>query len=238
MRSHNKPNEIQYILYYDVSCPFCRQIRILMEENSLSFKLLRFNRYKSEEENTKNYFSHNFTGKNPLIGIKLNNTDMVYAYGIWHCINLVNIKQTGLIPIDFKQKILTNNILTLINTNFYDEVVSKIIYEKIIKYFISKAVPNSILLNQSRKNLEKYLKVFTQLVNVNTKITSEDLSLSDIALFSHLSILDYINEINWSDNFLLKEWYLILKSKPSFRSILNDFISGFAPSHTYKSLDF
>lgn len=267
-------SEVHYILYYEVFCPFCRQIRILMDENELNPSIIKFNRYR-EDENSRNFLINNPHGKNPLIGIVLNdlsiesrysnftdkdnlnqNIDMgyhkfstsynndesnanntMYVYGFWNAVNLVNTKK-NLIPSDIYRKILTNNIFTIINVNFYDEVVSKIIYEKITKYFISKTTPNSLTLNQTRQDLNKYLKIFSRLINDNTKLTSENISIADVSLFAHFSILDYINEIDWNSNLLLKEWYLLMKSRPNFRNILNDFIPGFAPSYTYKSLDF
>jgi glutathione S-transferase len=36
----------------------------------------------------------------------------------------------------------------------------------------------------------------------------------------------------------MKEWYALLKSRPSFRPILEDRIAGFAPPEYYSDPDF
>ena len=64
------------------------------------------------------------------------------------------------------------------------------------------------------------------------------MTCADVVAASHISTIDYFGEIKW-DNFpLIKQWYAIIKSRPSFRSILQDHIAGFVPYTDYANLDF
>jgi glutathione S-transferase len=67
---------------------------------------------------------------------------------------------------------------------------------------------------------------------------SNKLSYSDILLASIASYLDYLNEIKWEDYQHLAEWYSRIKSRPSFKSVLDDIIPGLKPPSHYKLIDF
>ena len=64
------------------------------------------------------------------------------------------------------------------------------------------------------------------------------MTIADFSAASHLSCLDYINDVDWERSKLVKEWYAKIKSRPSFRSLLADVIPGFIPSTQYAELDF
>ncbi|MEP6831412.1 MAG: glutathione S-transferase family protein, partial [Rhizomicrobium sp.] len=53
-----------------------------------------------------------------------------------------------------------------------------------------------------------------------------------------LSALDYFGEVPWSEFPVTTEWYVRMKSRPSFRSILADRVPGQPPAAHYAELDF
>jgi glutathione S-transferase len=55
---------------------------------------------------------------------------------------------------------------------------------------------------------------------------------------AHLSALDYFGEVPWTDHPTASEWYVRMKSRPSFRSILSDRVPGQPPVAHYAELDF
>ena len=63
-------------------------------------------------------------------------------------------------------------------------------------------------------------------------------SLADIAAGAHLSAIDYLGDMPWDAHPGAKEWYARLKSRPSFRPLLEDHIPGLAPPKHYADLDF
>jgi glutathione S-transferase len=64
------------------------------------------------------------------------------------------------------------------------------------------------------------------------------LTLADLSAAAHLSALDYIGDVDWSLSDGAKDWYARMKSRPSFRAILADRVSGMAPPAHYDDLDF
>jgi glutathione S-transferase len=64
------------------------------------------------------------------------------------------------------------------------------------------------------------------------------MSFADLAAAGHLSCLDYLDEVPWEAFPAARQWYVRLKSRPSFRTLLNDRLPGIvAPLH-YDNLDF
>ncbi len=65
-----------------------------------------------------------------------------------------------------------------------------------------------------------------------------NLSMADLGIAAHISILDYLGEIDWNAYPDAKMWYAKLKSRPSFSTLLNDKLAGILPSASYADLDF
>ena len=63
-------------------------------------------------------------------------------------------------------------------------------------------------------------------------------ALGDLAVAAHLSALDYFGEVPWSEFPAAAEWYVRMKSRPSFRSLLADRVPGQPPVAHYAELDF
>ena len=59
-----------------------------------------------------------------------------------------------------------------------------------------------------------------------------------LAAAAHLSVLDYFGDIKWEDFPDAKTWYMKMKSRPAFRSLLSDVVVGLAPSAHYTVIDF
>lgn len=63
-------------------------------------------------------------------------------------------------------------------------------------------------------------------------------TIADLTLAAHLSCLDYFGDIPWQTCPATREWYTRIKSRPSFRPLLNEALPGFAPVAHYADLDF
>ena len=69
-------------------------------------------------------------------------------------------------------------------------------------------------------------------------LAGKTMSLADFTAASHFSCLDYISDVDWKRSLNVKDWYAKIKSRPAFRTILADQISGFPPPPHYADLDF
>jgi len=63
-------------------------------------------------------------------------------------------------------------------------------------------------------------------------------TIADLSLAAHLSCLDYFGDVPWQSIPATREWYARIKSRPSFRPLLNETLPGFAPVAHYADLDF
>jgi glutathione S-transferase len=69
-------------------------------------------------------------------------------------------------------------------------------------------------------------------------LAGDRLTLADLAAAAHLSVVDYLGDVPWTENEAAKNWYARVKSRPSFRALLADTLPGIPPSKTYGDLDF
>ena len=146
--------------------------------------------------------------------------------------------QYKLMPTDVKERAEIRRIMDWFDTKFYNEVYKYIIAEKIIKRFQYKLAPNSKVLKVGLNNLRFHMEYVDYLADKNNYIAGKNLSLADLTVAAHLSILDYLGDISWSEYKSAKLWYAKMKSRPSFKDILKDNIKGILPSANYTNLDF
>jgi glutathione S-transferase len=64
------------------------------------------------------------------------------------------------------------------------------------------------------------------------------LTVADLTLAAHLSSMDYFGDVPWQALPATREWYAMIKSRPSFRPLLQEALPGFAPVSHYADLDF
>jgi glutathione S-transferase len=71
----------------------------------------------------------------------------------------------------------------------------------------------------------------------NGYLAGRECSLGDLAVAAHVSALDYFGEVPWADFPAMAEWYMRMKSRPSFRTLLADRVPGQPPVAHYADLD-
>lgn len=98
--------------------------------------------------------------------------------------------------------------------------------------------PDSKILRSARGNVRQHLRYLTWLAGSRPWLAGDRLSFADLAAAGAVSTLDYLGEIDWSANPVVKEWYQRIKSRPSFRPLLADRVRNLAPVAHYADLDF
>jgi glutathione S-transferase len=122
---------------------------------------------------------------------------------------------------------------------FHDEVTSYLVEEKVFRRFgPQSASPDMEAMRAGHENLRYHLAYIGHLAETRSWLAGDALSFADLAAAAHLSALDYLGEVPWEEHEQAKNWYALLKSRPSFRPLLQDRVAGFAPSGTYADLDF
>ena len=124
---------------------------------------------------------------------------------------------------------------------FHEQVTQKIVFEKATQRFTgatARRVPDMNVIRTGRESLKVALEYIGVAAETNGNLGSRECSLGDLAVAAHLSTLDYFGEIPWQEFPRAAEWYLRIKSRPSFRSLLADRIPGQPPVSNYAELDF
>ena len=98
--------------------------------------------------------------------------------------------------------------------------------------------PDSQALRAARANIKYHLKYFGWLAATRNWLAGDRLTQADLAAAAAFSVLDYMGEIDWSEEDALKDWYARIKSRPSFRPLLADRLRGMPPVSHYVDLDF
>ncbi len=122
---------------------------------------------------------------------------------------------------------------------FHEEVTAYLVEEKVFRRFgPQSASPDMEAMRAGHENLRYHLTYIAHLAETRSWLAGDALSFADLAAAAHLSTLDYLGEVPWEEHEAAKNWYALLKSRPSFRPLLQDRIAGFTPSGTYADLDF
>lgn len=98
--------------------------------------------------------------------------------------------------------------------------------------------PDASAIRAARANLKHHMRYVGWLAESRNWLSGPKLSYADLAAAASLSILDYLGEVPWEAEPLAKEWYSRVKSRPSFRPLLNERIRGIPPAAHYTELDF
>jgi glutathione S-transferase len=124
---------------------------------------------------------------------------------------------------------------------FHEQVTQRIVYEKAAPKYTGAGFsrpPDMNVIRAGREELKMALKQIGTAAEKNGNLACRETTLGDLAVAAHLSALDYFGEVPWTDFAPAAEWYVRMKSRPSFRSILLDRVPGQPPVSHYAELDF
>lgn len=135
----------------------------------------------------------------------------------------------------------TRRLVSWFDTYFYRDVYKTLFYERALKKYTSRGAdrgPSTLTLKEGRVKLREYLESLDQVASEHIYLNRHAFSWADIAGAAHLSCIDYLGDIPWQDFPSVKEWYLKIKSRPTFRIFQAQTFPGLTPCAWYGCLDF
>ncbi len=87
-------------------------------------------------------------------------------------------------------------------------------------------------------NIHYHLEYIAWLTDRRLWLAGERFTVADITAAAHISTIDYLGDVPWSKHPVAKDWYARVKSRPSMRALLTDYLPGAAPPKHYADLDF
>lgn len=220
------------LLYHLPLCPFSRKVRLVMAEKRLSFEVMTESVWKKRPE----FLLLNPAGAVPVL-IEETGLTIPDSYAICEYLEEA-YPDTLLMGRTLAERVEVRRLIAWFDDKFYREVTHNLLFEKIFKRLFGNSNPNAQALREGYQNIKRHLDYIAELAENRVWLAGNNLSIADFAAAAHISALDYIGDINWDKNSLVKEWYVRIKSRPSFRSLLNDRISGMIPPKYYVDLDF
>ncbi len=219
-----------YILYHYFLCPSSRFIRLCLEEKKIKFRLQIENYWKPQT---------NFLLMNPgaFFPVLLNEENN-YIVGSNVIIEFLEETKYSQSFLNEKNRYEIRRIVNWFELIFKRDVVDPLLHEKIFKRFEEKKNPNSINIRRALENLKFNLSYFEHLISENDYIAGDKISYADFFFASSLSVLDYMDELNFRHFNKVKDLYFKIKSRPSFKNILKDRIVGVSPNKSYMEFDY
>jgi len=121
---------------------------------------------------------------------------------------------------------------------FEREVVAPVLKEKHFRRVTGDGVPSSQIIRTAMGNLSSHMEYLNFLAERRKWLAGNKLTLADLHAAASLSVLDFLGDIFWQDWPEAKTWYSRIKSRPSFRPLLADSVTGLTPPEHYADLDF
>lgn len=218
-------------LYHVPLSPFCRKVRLVLAEKKMDVELIEERYWEQSTE----FLRRNPAGKVPILrheGALLTESTPICEY-----IEELN-PEPSLIPKDAKARYEMRRLVSWFDDKFHREVTSNLLYERVNKKVSGQGFPDSKNIKEGARKIKYHLDYMAWLLEHRRWLAGDTMTLADFAAAAHLSSLDYISDVDWNRSSVVKDWYAKIKSRPAFRNILSDQVSGFPPPRHYNDLDF
>ena len=218
-------------LYHVPLSPFCRKVRLVLAEKKMDVELIEERYWEQSTE----FLRRNPAGKVPILrheGALLTESTPICEY-----IEELN-PEPSLIPKDATARYEMRRLVSWFDDKFHHEVTSNLLYERVNKKVSGQGFPDSKNIKEGARKIKYHLDYMAWLLEHRRWLAGDTMTLADFAAAAHLSSLDYISDVDWNRSSVVKDWYAKIKSRPAFRNILSDQVSGFPPPRHYNDLDF
>lgn len=211
--------------------PFCRKIRVALREKGLAAELVEEQPWEQKEE----LLRLNPAGETPVLeddGLVICDSQAIADY-----LEEAHPEPT-LYGRSLEQRSETRRLVAWFDSKFCREVTDLLWREKLLKRLARRGTPSSEALRQGAANIRWHLQYIAWLFEDRRWLAGDELTMADIAAAAHLSVLDYLGDVPWETAPGARDWYAKIKSRPSFRPLLQDRLVGLKPPLHYDDLDF
>ncbi len=224
-----------YRLYHHPLDPASRRVRLTLAEKGVEFDLA----VEKPWDPSADLAALNPAAEVPVLHITQNGETIILSDPAAICEFLDETHAAAsLLGKTPSERAEVRRLVGWFDTKFRREVTDYLLHEKVVKRLRGLGEPDSATLHVAHHNIRGHLEYIIWLTDRRNWLAGDSISFADLAAAAHLSVLDYLGDVPWDDFPLAKEWYVRLKSRPSFRGLLGDHIAGFLPPKHYADLDF
>ena len=213
-------------------CPFSRKLRLLMGEKNVAYELVREYPWEGRDE----LWHLNPAGRTPVLHDPARQVALSDSQAICEFLE-ETVDRTPMISGSALQRAEIRRLVSLFDENFYHDVTEPTLHEKMKKRIVLRQSPDGQVLRQMGRMLHGHLDYIDWLVDTRQWLAGPTLSLADLTCAAHLSVVDYLGGIECKGHDQARQWYMVMKSRPSFRPLLSEKMDGLPPPREYASLD-
>ena len=218
-------------LYHFPLSPFCRKVRLVLAEKRIEVDLIDETYWEPSSE----FLRRNPAGKVPIL--KIDGLTLCDSQAICEYLE-ETVPEPTLMPSDPTERAEVRRLVAWFDDKFHHEVTRKLVHERVHKKLMRAGYPDGKAIKEGARDIKFHIKYIAWLLDHRRWLAGDRLTLADFAACAQLSCLDYISDVDWTLSPMVKDWYATVKSRPAFRSILADQISGFPQPPHYANLDF
>lgn len=219
-------------LYQFPLCPFSRKVRLLMSEKGIGYELWRENPWEGRDE----FFAMNPAGRTPVLHDPDRKVTMADSRAICEYFE-ETVEKSPLISGTAGQRAEIRRLVALFDENFFGDVTGPLLQERMKKRLVLRQSPDSRALRDSMRLAHEHLYYIDYLIDHRPWLAGATLTLADLAAAAQISVADYLGGIDWSSHEQARGWYLVLKSRPSFRPLLSERMEVIQPPSHYAEVD-
>jgi glutathione S-transferase len=222
---------MRYLFHLPLS-PYCRKVRLVLAEKRLPFEL----RVERVWERREEYLQINPASTVPTLvednGLAIPDSTVICEYLDEAYPDATLVGHT------LGERVEVRRLIAWFDGKFDAEVTRNLNGEKYIKRLAGRGHPDATALRIGYTSLREHLLYLGWLAETREWLAGPKISLADFTAAAHISVLDFQGDIDWTVSPPAREWYAKVKSRPSFRALLNDRVPGMTPPAHYADLDF
>jgi glutathione S-transferase len=229
-----------FTLFHHPFCPQSRFIRLILGEYGFDVRLVEERVWERREA----FLALNPASTTPVLfvegmpAIPGAGTIAEYIDEAWGA----EVDAKRLMPAHLGERVEVRRLLAWFNEKFFEEASNPLVTERIYKRFMPEqdggGAPAADVLRAAKANVRYHLAYIGWLAKTRNFLAGDRLTYADLAAAAHLSAIDYLGDVPWSEDDAAKAWYARVKSRPSFRPLLSEWLAGVPASRTYVDLDF
>jgi glutathione S-transferase len=221
-------------------CPHSRFVRLVLAEHGLEVRLVEERVWERREA----FLELNPAATTPVL-IEEGHPPVPGATIIAEYLDETRgggLQERRLFPEDPNARVEVRRLTSWFNDKFFAEVSGPMVTERCYRRHMrleqGGGPPDTETIRAARTNIRYHLAYIGWLVRTRDWLAGQRMSFADLAAAAHLSSIDYLGDVPWSEDEAAKTWYARVKSRPSFRPLLADALPGVPASVTYANLDF
>ncbi len=215
------------------SVPFSRKVRLLLGEKGVGYDLVKENPWDRRDE----FLDMNPAGQVPVMADPKRNILLMDLMAICEYLE-ETVDKAAMINGTAVNRAEIRRLVAWFDTQFFQDVTAPLLGERMMKRIVTRDSPDAKVLREAMKAAERHLDYTDYLLDHHNWIAGTTMSLADLAAAAQISVADYLGGIDWKGHEQTARWYRGFKSRPSFRPLLSERMSGITPPKEYDDVDF